>query len=110
MKADRIYLEHIQECASNILEYTRGGKDDFMDNRIIQDAVIRNFEIIGEATKQLSDETTLRHTEVPWREMARFRDILIHHYLGIDLERVWLIVETNVPVLKSAIDDLLDSH
>lgn len=109
MNEDRLYIEHILESINKINGYTRNGRDAFMNDPMAQDAVIRNFEIIGEATKQISDELLDRHPEIPWTDMARFRDFLIHHYLGVDLKRVWNVVENHLPDLKSAIEDLLGS-
>jgi uncharacterized protein with HEPN domain len=68
---------------------------------MIQDAIIRNFEIIGEATKRLSPERKQSHPEIQWRGMAGFRDVLIHNYMGVDLEEVWNILENELPHIKS---------
>jgi uncharacterized protein with HEPN domain len=72
-----------------------------------QDAVIRNFEVIGEATKRLSDAIRNRRPDIPWREIAGFRDVLIHDYMGVNLRRVWLVVEQHLPALRDALDDLI---
>ncbi len=74
---------------------------------MIQDAVIRNLEIIGEATKRLSWEIRENHPDIPWRKMAGLRDVLIHEYLRVDLEEVWIIVDTNLPVLKRKINQMI---
>ena len=72
MKNERLYLSNIQECIERIEEYTKGGKEEFMQTKMIQDAVIRNFEIIGEATKRLSPELRNNYVNVPWQQMAGF--------------------------------------
>jgi uncharacterized protein with HEPN domain len=100
-------LIHIGECIGRIEEYTRGGRNQFLDSTLIQDAVIRNFEIIGEAVKQISDETLDKAPEIPWRRIAGFRDVLIHGYMGVELEEVWKVVEKNLPELKAAVEYLL---
>ncbi|WP_197412036.1 HepT-like ribonuclease domain-containing protein [Gracilibacillus massiliensis] len=88
--------------------YLPNGKDDFFSSKLIQDAVIRNLEIIGEATKRISKEYREHHLDVPWREMAGLRDVLIHNYFGIDNEIVWNVVEKEMPTLKEKIKDLLE--
>ncbi|MDB9474816.1 DUF86 domain-containing protein [Dolichospermum circinale] len=100
MKDERLYLSNIQECIERIEEYTKGGKEEFMQTKMIQDAVIRNFEIIGEATKRLSPELRSKYSDVPWQQMAGLRDVLIHDYLKVNLNLVWQIIEQNLSDLK----------
>ena len=109
MKDDRLYLEHIRDAVAKIYAYTAGGHNEFMQDSLIQDGVIRNFEIIGEASKQLSDKAKEEHPEIPWSDVARFRDFLIHHYMGVNLKRVWGVIETHLPALRKAVDELLKS-
>ena len=80
MKDNRLYLSNIKECIEQIESYTVDGKETFLQNRMIQDAVIRNCEIIGEATKRLSLDFRAKYPDIPWQQMAGFRDILIHDY------------------------------
>ncbi len=103
MKDDKFYLHHILEAAEKIESYTAAGRDSFMKAAMVQDAVIRNLEIIGEAAKQLSEWFKKRNADIPWRNVSGLRDILIHHYMGVDLEKVWNVVEYNLPQLKQAI-------
>lgn len=110
MKDDRLYLDHIRDSIRRIESYTADGWDAFVGNQMAQDAVIRNFEIIGEATKRLSDATKNRRPDVSWREIAGFRDVLIHDYMGVNLRRVWLVVEQHLPVLRGAIEELIEHH
>ena len=81
MKKDpRVYLAHILECARKIARYTKGGEKKFLSDTMLQDAVIRNFEIIGEAAKRVPEPYRKTHSQIPWRLMAGFRDVLIHGY------------------------------
>lgn len=108
MKKDpRVYLAHILECIQKIERFTVGGKERFLADEMIQDAVLRNFEVIGEAAKRLDDAFRAANPEIPWRALAGLRDVLIHQYEGVDLERVWAIVEGDLPGLKQAIVALL---
>ncbi len=76
MKDEKLYLIHILECVGRIEDYTRRGRDAFMESTMAQDAVIRNFEIIGEAAKQIPRDFADGYPEVPWRRIAGFRDVL----------------------------------
>ncbi|MGK7899103.1 MAG: DUF86 domain-containing protein [Xenococcus sp. (in: cyanobacteria)] len=110
MKDDQLYLRNIKECIDRIEFYTINGKDVFLENTMIQDAVIRNFEIIGEATKRLSTEFRDKYPDIPWQQMAGFRDILIHDYLKVNLNRVWSTVEHSLPQLKTTVETILKAE
>lgn len=100
MRDDSVYLAHIVDAVRQILSYTQGmDYDRFIRTRIVQDAVIRQFEIIGEAAKNLSGEFRDLHDHVPWKDLAGFRDKLIHQYFGVDLATVWRSVEADIPLL-----------
>jgi uncharacterized protein with HEPN domain len=107
VKDDRLYLEHIREAIQKIASYSAGGWEEFSRNPMAQDAILRNFEIIGEATKRLGDALKTRHPNVPWREIAGFRDVLIHNYMGVNLKRVWNVIEKDLPSLRQAVEELL---
>ena len=109
MKDERLYLSNIKECIERIEEYTKGGKEEFMQNKMIQDAVIRNFEIIGEATKRLSPELRSQYSDVPWQQMSGLRDVLIHDYLKVNLNLVWHIIEQNLSNLKRQVTAILQN-
>ncbi|VEN73811.1 DUF86 domain-containing protein [Candidatus Desulfarcum epimagneticum] len=110
MKDQRLVLIHIKESIEKIQQYTVDGESLFLNDPKTQDAVIRNFEIIGEAVKRLSEETRRIVSEIPWRQFAGLRDVLIHQYDGIHLSEVWLMVENDLPMLKEAVKTLLESH
>jgi uncharacterized protein with HEPN domain len=100
---DRVYLGDILERIERIESYTEGGREAFVKSLLIQDGVIRSFEVLGEAVKLLSMELRQNYPEVPWRRIAGFRDVLIHDYMGIDLDEVWNVVERDLPDLKQKI-------
>ncbi len=110
MKNDFVYLIHIHECIQQIEEYTINGREEFMNSRLIQDAVIRNMEIIGEATKRVSPGLREQHPEIPWKEMAGMRDVLIHGYMGVDLKIVWNVVSRNLAEIKEHLQRLLPNE
>jgi uncharacterized protein with HEPN domain len=90
MKDDRVFIEHILLCIDKIQEYTKSlTAQDFNNTELIQDAVIRNIEIIGEATKKISNDLKSQYPEIPWKEMSGMRDKLIHDYFGVDVDVVW---------------------
>lgn len=108
MERDEIYLRHISDAIAAIEEYTRGVPCEmFFGNRLLKDGVIRELEIIGEATKRVSPAFEGAHPEVPWRDIAGMRDKLIHEYFGVDVEAVWHTVEKDIPKLKAEIGRLL---
>ena len=107
MKEARVYLLHIRDAISKIEEYTKDGKDGFLNDQKTQDAVIRNLEIIGEAVKNIPPAFKNIYPDPPWREIAGMRDVLIHEYFGVDLKIVWGVVENNIPCLKNEIEQLL---
>jgi uncharacterized protein with HEPN domain len=102
-RSDALYLEHISERIRRIEACAQEGRDAFNASPILQDAVIRNFEVIGEAVKQLSPRLLDRYPAVPWRRVAGFRDVLIHNYMAVDLDEVWNVIEKDLPQLKQAI-------
>ncbi len=107
MKDDRVYLNHIRDAVIRIESYTSKGKEVFFRESMVQDAVIRNLEVIGEAVKNLSADLRARHPEIPWARIAGMRDVLIHEYFGIRLQTVWNAVETRLPELKQHVESLL---
>jgi uncharacterized protein with HEPN domain len=107
MKDDGVYLRHILDALGKIESYVEVGRDVFMSTSHWQDAVIRQLEIVGEATKNLSRQLRSRYPEVPWRRIAGLRDALIHNYMGVRLAAVWEVTQTDVPLLKKQVGDIL---
>jgi uncharacterized protein with HEPN domain len=108
MKDNNVYLQHILEKISNILEDTEyHGHETFLLDRKTQDAVIRNVEVIGEAVKMLGSEITEKYSEIPWKAIARARDLLIHHYFEVNLDEIWRIVKEDLIKLRSVIERII---
>jgi uncharacterized protein with HEPN domain len=105
VKSDLPYLGHIADSIAAIESYVAGGRDAFMAQRLVQDAVIRNFEIIGEAASQLSP-TTRNQPGLPWAKLIAFRNRLIHGYWGVDLILVWDVIANDLPALKAEVSRL----
>jgi len=110
-KDEHIYIKHISDSINKILEYTRGlSEQEFLSKTMVQDAVIRQFEIIGEATKQISLEFQSRYQKIPWKKMEGLRDKLIHDYVGVDLHAVWVTVERDIIELDIQIKLILKNY
>jgi uncharacterized protein with HEPN domain len=108
-KDDRVYLHHILECIRRIIENTMEGRERFMASHTLQDAVLRNLQVMAESTQRLSEPAKATHPDVEWRRIAAFRNILVHGYLGIDLDTVWDITQRDVPELKQAVEEILSA-
>ncbi|GEM_PF-18679 len=107
MPDDWAYLRHILEAAGRIEEYISIGRDQFLLETLRQDATIRQLEVIGEAVKRLSPSIRIQYPGVPWRQIAGTRDVLIHDYMGVDIDRVWEIATREVPELKHEVERVL---
>jgi uncharacterized protein with HEPN domain len=99
---DKNFIRHILGAIERIESYTLNfSENDFMQNFMVQDAVIRNLEIIGEASKKISSQLKERHQAIPWKQIMGMRDKLIHNYFGVDLISVWSVVQNDLRTLKS---------
>ncbi len=107
---ERGRLQYIRQSIARIEQYTRGGREAFLREPIVQDAVLRRLETLADAIGKLSDSLKARHPTIPWRQVYGFRNIAAHACEEIDLTRVWEIVEDYVPVLKSVVDRELGGH
>ena len=105
-----IFLRHIFDSISAIEDFLKNtDKKEFDSNLMMQDAVVRRLEIIGEATKNLPVGFKQKHKEIPWKDVAGMRDKLTHHYFGINLENVWKVIQEDIPKLKIQIEKILNN-
>ena len=105
---ESVYLRHILDAVVRIDTYPIDvSEDNFRQNTLLQDGVIRQIEIIGEATKRLTSDLRGRYPQIPWEDIASMRDKIIHDYFGVDFEKVWLTATEDIPVLKREIAQIL---
>lgn len=107
-KDDLVYVKHIHDAILKIEEYTETiDYEDFIKQTLIQDGVIRQIEIIGEASKKLSADFKKEHPHIPWKDIAGMRDKLIHDYFGVDVGVIWDTIVRDIPLLKEYVSHLL---
>jgi uncharacterized protein with HEPN domain len=107
MKDDRVYLRHILECLAAIEQHVAGGRDQFIRDRKTHKATLRELQELAESAQRLSPSLKERHGEIPWGAIAGFRNVLVHDYLGVSLERVWTVVENDLPSLRATVEMML---
>ena len=103
-EADSVLLAHMRDCLDLILYYTNAERSRFDASRQVQDAVIRNLQTLAESSQRLSSEIKGTKPQIPWRELAGFRGLIVHGQLGVDLGAVWLVVEQDLPALTAAVE------
>ncbi len=108
MKSEPAYLVHILYCMARIQEDCAGGRDAVFASSTLQDAILRNLQILCESTQRLSDETKRLHPGIDWKGVAGMRNVLVHDYFGVDFEFVWSVIERDLPKLEQMVRDTLD--
>jgi len=104
----RLYLSDILDSGRAIQEFVKGlSFEEFCKDRKTYSAVIREFEVIGEAVGKCFEELKRKHPDVEWQDIKDFRNLLIHEYFGVDLEIVWRIVQDDLPALMDAVNEIL---
>lgn len=110
-KDDAVYLQHVLDAINTVEEYLKGvNEEKFKATRLLQDGTIRQIEIIGEAVKYVSKDIRKTYPETPWQDIAGMRDKLIHHYFGVDIEKVWDTAQEDLPVLKEQVIEILKNY
>jgi len=105
----KMYIEDILSAINRIEKYINGLEyEEFIQNDMAVDAVIRNLEIIGEASKNVPENARSQYPNVPWKRMIGLRNIVIHEYFGVDLSIVWRIITKNIPEVKPLIEKILN--
>ena len=100
-KDDLVYIRHILESIDAIEEFSKGlNKEDLVSSRLKQSAIVREIEVIGEATKNISSGLKNKNSDIEWKAIAGTRDKMIHHYFGVDLDIVFSIAKKEIPILK----------
>ena len=101
MKNDQVYIDHILDALAQIETYVSGKSyEEFTENQMCIDAVLREMQIIGEASKRLSEDFKYAHNSIPWKAIAGFRDKTIHDYFDVNVLTVWETIEMDLPILK----------
>ena len=104
---DHLLISDILDSGAKILRYTEGYTyESFIEDERTVDAVIRNFEIIGEASRNVSSYFRLQHSSIPWPKLVGYRNLLIHEYFGINMKVVWNIIQEDLPTLLKEIDTI----
>jgi uncharacterized protein with HEPN domain len=106
-KDPRVYLAQMLECIDRIERFTVDGKDRFTADAMVHDAVLRNLTVIGEAAKRVEDAYRAAHPEIAWRALAGLRDVVVHQYEAVDLDKVWDIVRRDLPSIRNAVAAIL---
>ena len=106
-----VFIKHIRDSINEIDSFTKNvSKDKFIEEKLIQNAVIRSIEVVGEAVKNLPKDFKSKYKVIPWNKIAGMRDKIIHNYFGIDLETVWKVVKESIPELKNNIKNILEEQ
>ena len=105
---DQVYLHHIRDAIARIQTYVEGlTQADFLDTPIVQDAVIHQIQVIGEAARRVSASFQAKSPAVPWRNIVGMRHKLVHDYMSVDLEAVWTTVQKDIPALRAELSKLI---
>ena len=105
-KDNSVYIEHMLDCIHRIDEYVES-KELFYDSQLVQDAVVRNLQVMAESSQRLPEEIKRKYSNISWDDISGFRNILVHDYLGIDLDVIWSVVEQELPGLEKVLTEIV---
>ena len=108
MRSERAYLEHILHCIRRIQEDSSKGKEGVFAAPTLQDAIVRNLQILCESAQRLAESSKMRHPDVDWRGISGLRNVLVHSYFEVDFETIWIIIQRDLPALEGAVRRLLE--
>ena len=110
-KDNTVYIRHIIDAIKRLEEYLKGiDYESFLNSNLLQAGVIRELEIIGEASKKLGNDFKKQYPDIPWKKIAGMRDKLIHDYFGVDLDAVWETVERDIPELRNNLKQIIGNE
>ena len=102
-----LYINHILECVEYVQKWYLAGKEEFLANEMLHEAIIRKLQLIGESSKRLSEKARKLCPEVPWHKIFGFRNVVVHEYLELDVDIIWDLIGNDIPILKTAMQKLL---
>ena len=103
---DRTYILHILECIDRVERYANNDRTRFDADPMVQDAILRSLQVMAESSQRLSEEVKATQSHIDWRAISGFRNILVHDYLGVDLDLIWQVIKQELPVLKKSLKAL----
>jgi len=101
-KDNAVYIDHMLDCILRIDEYVES-QEQFYSSRLVQDAVVRNLQVMSESSQRLAEDIKQLYPDIPWKQISGFRNILVHDYLGVDLDVIWSVVAQELPKLQQAL-------
>ena len=107
MKSQRAYVQHVIECIGRIAEDSAPGRDAVFASRTLQDAIVRNLQVLCESSQRIDERLKARHPEIDWTSIAGMRNVLVHDYFEVDFETVWDVVVRDLPPLEKAMRAIL---
>jgi uncharacterized protein with HEPN domain len=110
MSDDTVYLQHILECIRRIENHAAGGREQFFQSDVLQDATLRNLQTLAESCQRLSPASKATQPQISWSGISGFRNVVVHNYMGVDLPEVWTIIEVDLAPLKQAIQAMLQAR